>query len=129
MSSFCQTGFLIETTATNRTNFKANTSTCIVFCQVYVTMYTATTSTRAVMVVIFVPPDAPLMKRTPPCWSRTMVGDMDDIGIFPGNIKLEGEAGTPKLLTVPGVEKSSISSLKIMPVREPRTKEPSLQGK
>ena len=41
---------------------------------------------------------------------------MEDRGLFPSLIKLAGEAGTPKKLDVPGVLKSSISSLKMIPV-------------
>jgi hypothetical protein len=42
---------------------------------------------------------------------------MDDIGRAPGRIKLYLDGGIPKALGFAGfVEKSSISSLKIMPV-------------
>ena len=54
---------------------------------------------------------------------------MEDMVIFPGTMKLEGEAGTPKTLTDPGVEKSSISLLKMIPVLWPRTLEPKLKQK
>ena len=73
-----------------------------------------------------VPPAAPVASRTCPSPSSTRVGHMDDIGILPGTMKLLGEAGTPYTLMVPGVEKSSISLLKIMPVLLPTTFDPKL---
>ena len=54
-------------------------------------------------------------------------GDMEDRGLFPSLIKLAGEAGTPKELIVPGVLKSSISSLKMMPVDFDINFEPKLK--
>ena len=51
---------------------------------------------------------------------------MEDIGILPGTMKFDGEGGTPNALSMPGVEKSSISSLKNIPVRLPRTLAPKL---
>ena len=59
----------------------------------------------------------------------TSVGHMDDMGILPGTMKLLGEAGTPKAFEVPGVEKSSISLLNMIPVRAPTTLEPKLVKK
>lgn len=44
-----------------------------------------------------------------------MVGVMDDNGLFPGLIKLAGAGGEP-VETFPGIEKSSISLFKIIPV-------------
>ena len=83
--------------------------------------------TKAVCVVMRVPPAAPVARRTLPASSRTRVGQVDDIGILPGTMKLVGEAGTPNTFTVPGVEKSSISLLKMMPVLLPKTFDPKLE--
>ena len=74
-----------------------------------------------------VPPGAPVARRTFPASSRIRVGQVDDIGLLPGAMKLVGEAGTPYEFTVPGVEKSSISLLKMMPVLLPKTFDPKLQ--
>ena len=74
-----------------------------------------------------VPPAAPVARRTFPASSRTRVGQVDDIGLLPGAMKLLGEAGTPYEFTVPGVEKSSISLLKMMPVLLPTIFDPKLQ--
>ena len=74
-----------------------------------------------------VPPAAPVARRTLPASSRTRVGQVDDIGILPGAMKLLGEAGTPKKFNSPGVEKSSISLLKMMPVLLPKTFDPKLE--
>jgi hypothetical protein len=52
---------------------------------------------------------------------------MEDSGLFPGFIKFALEAGTPKEFVVFGVEKSSISLLKRIPVFDPTTFEPKLQ--
>ena len=50
--------------------------------------------TKAVCVVMKVPPAAPVKSRTLPMLSSTREGHMDDIGILPGAMKLVGEAGT-----------------------------------
>ena len=50
--------------------------------------------TKAVCVVMKVPPAAPVNSRTLSLLSITRVGHMDDIGILPGAMKLVGEAGT-----------------------------------
>ena len=52
---------------------------------------------------------------------------MEDMGILPGAMKLEAEAGMPYVLTVFGVEKSSIWLLNMMPVLLPTTRDPNLQ--
>ena len=62
-----------------------------------------------------------------PWSSNTMVGVMEESGRFPGAMKLAGEGGTPKEFTIPGVEKSSISLLNMMPVLLPRTLDPKLK--
>ena len=51
--------------------------------------------TKAVCVVMRVPPAAPVASWTFPSPSSTRVGHMDDIGILPGTMKLLGDAGTP----------------------------------
>lgn len=82
--------------------------------------------TKAVEVVILVPPEAPTTNLTCPSESATILGHMEDSGLFPGLMKFEAEAGTPKEFTVLGVEKSSISLLNIIPVLFPTTFEPKL---
>ena len=57
-----------------------------------------------------------------------MVGVMDDWGLFPGRIKFEGDGGTPNELSMPGVEKSSSTLLKMIPVLFPRTLDPKLKS-
>ena len=79
--------------------------------------------------MIRVPPDAPASSVTSPSSLSNTLGLIDDIGRFPGSMKLLGEAGTPKELTAPGVEKSSISLLKIIPVRFPIRFDPKLEIK
>lgn len=67
--------------------------------------------TKAMAVVILVPPEAPTTKRGTPLLSTNIVGDMEDRGRFPGAIKLLSDGSTPKKFFLPGVEKSSISLL------------------
>ena len=78
-------------------------------------------------VVILVPPEAPLIMTISPCSLNTMVGVMDESGLFPGTIKFAGDGGTPNEFSMPGVEKSSISLLKIIPVLLPRHLDPKLK--
>ena len=52
--------------------------------------------TKAVEVVIFVPPEAPTTILTSPSGETIIVGHIEDKGRFHGAIKLAGEAGTPK---------------------------------
>ena len=67
--------------------------------------------------VILVPPEAPTTERTLLVVALTMmVGVMEDNGRLPGWIKLAGLGGTPKALVTLGDEKSSISSLRMIPV-------------
>lgn len=47
---------------------------------------------------------------------RTIVGVIDDNGLFPGRMKLAGEGGGASPVVLPGMEKSSISLLRMMPV-------------
>ena len=54
------------------------------------------TLTRAVDVVIFVPPDAPTTILTSPFDVTIILGHIEDKGRFQGAIKLAGDAGTPK---------------------------------
>jgi len=105
---------------------------------IYLTIYLFTTMcivavigqlrslTNETVVVIREPPAPPPTNTTLPAASRTIVGHMDDMGIFPGSMKLLADGGKPKALTSPGVEKSSISSLNMIPVRRPRTFAPNL---
>ena len=67
--------------------------------------------TKAVAVVILVPPAAPITSLTLPSFPTIMEGHMEDNGRFPPLIKLFGDGGTPKKLVILGAEKSSISSL------------------
>lgn len=78
-------------------------------------------------VVILVPPEAPTTNSTCPSESATILGHIEDRGLFPGLMKFAAEAGTPKEFTVLGVEKSSISLLNIIPVLFPTTFEPKLK--
>ena len=78
-------------------------------------------------VVILVPPEAPTTKRGTHSLSRNMVGVIEDMGRLKGSIKLLSEGSTPKAFFVPGVEKSSISLLYIIPVRVERYFEPKLK--
>ena len=47
-------------------------------------------------VVIFVPPDAPIASRVTLLWSTIMVGVIEDMGRFPGSMKLLRDGSTPK---------------------------------
>ena len=67
--------------------------------------------TSEIAVVIFVPPEAPTTSRGTPLESTNIDGLMEDIGRFPGAIKLLLDGSTPKKFFSPGVEKSSISLL------------------
>jgi hypothetical protein len=83
--------------------------------------------TNAVPVVILVPPDAPAINTTSPLEFVIMIGLIEDIGRLPGSMKLLGEGRTPNSLMRPGVEKSSISLLYVIPVTVERTLEPKLK--
>lgn len=83
---------------------------------------------RAVAVVIFVPPAAPVTSWTLLFSSTKMAGHIEDKGLFPGLMKFAGDGGTPKAFVMLGAEKSSISSLRMIPVLLERTCEPKLQG-
>lgn len=107
----------------------------MVWCMVYGIWYMVKYSivsvsyslTNAVPVVILVPPDAPAINTTSPLVLFVrMIGLMDDIGRLPGAMKLLGEGSTPYALIRPGVEKSSISLLYIIPVIVERTFDPKL---
>ena len=84
--------------------------------------------TKAVEVMILGPPAAPTASLTLPSWSVMMVGTMDDTGRRPGLMKLASDGGMPKVLTRPGVEKSSISLLRTMPVEGEITPIPGTKG-
>ncbi len=74
------------------------------------------------------PPDAPITILTVPSLFTAIIGVIEDMGRFPGLIKLLREAGKPKWFVLLGLEKSSISQLNRIPVLEPITLEPNLVG-
>ena len=82
--------------------------------------------TQATAEVIFDPPAAPITLATEPSGLMNIAGDMDDSGLLPGTMKLAGDGRSPKKLVMFGEEKSSISSLKIIPVLIPLSFEPNL---
>ena len=57
------------------------------------------------------------------------VGLMEEVGLFPGSMKLASDGGSPHSSVSSGVEKSDISLLKMMPVRVPRLLDPNLKIK
>lgn len=79
-------------------------------------------------VVILEPPAAPTTSLTLFVLSARTAGHMEDIGRFPGLMKLAGEGGMPNALVILGEEKSSISSLNKIPVLFPVTPEPNLKN-
>lgn len=79
--------------------------------------------------VIFDPPAAPIPSKKSPFLSVIMDGHIEDSGRLPGSIKFDGEDGKPKELMTPGVEKSSISLFKIIPVLGDTKPQPKLKGK
>lgn len=79
--------------------------------------------------VILVPPAAPATIRTSPLLSTKIAGADEDIGRLPGKIKFAEDGSTPNAFFTPGVEKSSISLLNMIPVRVPRYLQPKLKQK
>ena len=81
--------------------------------------------------IILEPPAPPVTSLTFPSLSVTIVGDIEDRGRFPGSIQLfwlEGAVHASSVqLGLFGLEKSSISSLNIMPVLLPIRLDPQLQ--
>ena len=71
---------------------------------------------NALALVIEVPPVAPIASFKSPALSTNIAGVMEKRGLLPGLAKLFGEDGSPKLFMISGNEKSSISSLNIIPV-------------
>ena len=61
--------------------------------------------------------------------STIITGLIEESGLLPGLIKLFGEGGRLKSLVMFGDEKSSISSLKMIPVEGDMIREPKLQKK
>ena len=59
---------------------------------------------------------------------KNITGDMADIALFPGSIKLVSDGGRSNEFGSPGIEKSSISLLNMMPVLLPSTLEPKLEN-
>ena len=82
--------------------------------------------TIEIPVGIFVPPAAPIIKRTLPFVSVTMVGDIDDWARFFGSIKFPGDAGKSKRFFNDGTAKSFIPVLNMIPVRLPDSPIPKL---
>lgn len=78
------------------------------------------------VVVIFEPPADPDTKTTSPFLSKMMLGHIEDSGRLPGLIKLAGDGRNPTPLAFPGLEKSSISLFKMIPVLFERTVPPNL---
>ena len=76
--------------------------------------------------MILVPPAAPITERTCP-FATTIVGVILDKGRLPGRIKLAGLGGRPKKLMTLGEAKSSISSLRIIPVSSDINEAPKLE--
>ena len=62
-----------------------------------------------------------------PSSSRIIVGHIDERGRFPGLAKLALDGFTPYRLVMLGKEKSSISSLSMMPVEGERNPLPNLR--
>ena len=59
--------------------------------------------------MILLPPVPPItMATSPVLLFRTTEGDVEDMGLLPGSMKLEGDVGKPNALVVPGVAKLSI---------------------
>jgi hypothetical protein len=76
--------------------------------------------------MILEPPEAPKTRRTLLLLSTTIIGDIEDIGLFPGLIKFALDGAKPNEFDIFGVEKSSIISLKSIPVRLPAYLAPKL---
>lgn len=72
------------------------------------------------------PPAAPITSLASPVGITMTAGHIEDSGRLPGTIKFAGDGGMPKMLVIFGEEKSSISSLKMIPVSSPRRLEPNL---
>ena len=72
------------------------------------------------------PPEAPATSLTRPLLSVKITGVIEDWGLFPGLIKLLFEGGMSSGFSWPGVEKSAISLLYIIPVILERYLHPKL---
>ena len=83
--------------------------------------------TKQTAVVISGPPEAPATSLTRPFSSVKMTGEIEDCGLFPGLMKLLLEGSMPSGLSSPGVEKSAISLLYIIPVSMERYLHPKLE--
>lgn len=75
---------------------------------------------------MYEPPAAPTTSLTLPSGLVKMEGHIEDNGRLPLNIKFAGEGGIPKIFVMFGDEKSSISSLNMIPVRDPLLLDPNL---
>lgn len=78
--------------------------------------------------MIFDPPAAPSTNSTFRSPSNKMVGHIEDSGILCGLMKFAGDGGIPYELFFPGIEKSSIPSFRIIPVRFEMILHPNLKG-
>jgi hypothetical protein len=76
--------------------------------------------------VILVPPEAPTTKIASPSEFTTITGLIEERGIFPGTMKFSGEGGTPNAFVIFGAEKSSMISLRMIPVLMDLTLAPKL---
>ena len=70
-----------------------------------------------VAVMIRLPPADPVARYSVPFERNSaIVGEMDERGLLPGRMKLEGDGTYPKALDWLGMEKSFISSFMMTPV-------------
>ena len=76
--------------------------------------------------MILEPPEAPSTKRTLLSLSTIIMGDMDDRGLFSGSMKFASDGKKPNAFAKPGEEKSSMTSLYIIPVYLPAYLAPKL---
>lgn len=82
--------------------------------------------TCATAVVMWVPPAAPKAILTSPVGPTIIVGAAELSGLFPPAMKLAREGGTPKVFTMSGELKSSISLFRIIPVLGDAWSDPNL---
>lgn len=78
------------------------------------------------LVTILLPPAALTTNLvSPPFPPSTITVEIELNGLAPGRMKFAGEGGKPKKLFFPGMEKSSISLLRMRPVRGEMMREPN----
>lgn len=73
-----------------------------------------------------IPPAPPMTILTSFLSSKTMIGDIDETGLLPGEMKFAGAGKSPSE-NAAGIEKSFISLLKIIPVLSDVTYDPKLK--